>query len=135
MPNCGFEVDADGNRLPDDWGAKPDAAEPDAVGLDDAETHGGRWSVRIRHAKASSYTKFRTRVATRPHSDYAVSFWVEVDVKAPLVAATGRPRGMVLSVFGQDDALASSESIASTDGNWRQVTFSLGSSAGSGRFR
>ena len=64
LPNFGFEVDADGNRLPDDWGAKPDAAEPDAVRLVDAEKHGGRWSVRIRHAEASSYTKFRTRVAT-----------------------------------------------------------------------
>ena len=123
LPNPGFEIDRDGDGLPDGWavkGAKGEEGKPVRVVGDEKRT--AERSLLIRHTSENSYSKMRTSVAVKPDTPHVASCWFRVAPGEELQRGVEQSHGAKLLVFGlaaqAPELLGASKGVFSTRGEW-----------------
>ena len=132
LPNPGFEVDENGDGLPDGWAVKAAKGEPgQPVHLDENEKRTGERSLLFCHTSENSYSKMRTSVAVKPDTPHAISCWFKVAADAPLQRGVRSSHGAKLLVFGLDEKgsklLGACRSVFNTRGQWERGVIRLNS--------
>ena len=80
LPNEGFELDADGNGVPDGWSRA--GSGPSATLVDD-QAHSGERSVQLQRTTHGDTQELRATVPVEPDTVYTVSAWFRTNSITP----------------------------------------------------